>query len=50
MLDVQRLAPQWFLVRDIRGGSVQLVQPRWAMSWLRGPMTREEIRRARTGG
>jgi hypothetical protein len=24
-----------------------LLQPRWAMSFLRGPMTRNEIRRAR---
>ncbi|MFO0615265.1 MAG: helicase HerA-like domain-containing protein [Polyangiaceae bacterium] len=45
---LKRLAPRWFLLRDVhaRGGTVFL-QPRWAMSFLRGPMTRQEIRRAR---
>jgi hypothetical protein len=23
-----------------------LVQPRWAISWMKGPMTRSELRRA----
>lgn len=44
---LQRLAPRWFVVRDAhdeRGPS--LLQPRWAMSWLRGPMTRAELRQA----
>jgi hypothetical protein len=44
---VQRLGPQWFLVRDAHLPGLGLVQPRWAMSWLRGPMTREELRRSR---
>ncbi len=45
---LKKLAPRWFVVRDAhaKGGPV-LVQPRWAMSLLRGPMTRAEIRRAR---
>jgi hypothetical protein len=45
---VQRLAPRWFVMRDAHSqeGSM-LLQPRWAMSWLRGPMTRTELRRAR---
>ena len=45
---LQRLKPRWFIVRDAhaQGGPV-LLQPRWAMSFLRGPMTRVEIRRAR---
>ncbi len=45
---IQRLAPRWFVMRDAhsRNGSV-LLQPRWAMSYLRGPMTRTELRRAR---
>ncbi len=45
---LKRLAPRWFVVRDAhaKGGPV-LMQPRWAMSLLRGPMTRTEIRRAR---
>jgi hypothetical protein len=38
-----------FVVRDAQAddGASMLLQPRWAMSWLRGPMTRHEIRRAR---
>jgi len=41
---VKRLAPRWFLLRDAHasGGPV-LLQPRWAMSFLRGPMTRREL-------
>ncbi|MFO0555301.1 MAG: hypothetical protein U0271_43395 [Polyangiaceae bacterium] len=44
---LKRLAPRWFVVRDSHAdhGSV-LLQPRWAMSFMRGPMTRLEIRRA----
>jgi hypothetical protein len=35
-------------MRDVhaRVGTI-LLQPRWAMSFLRGPMTRNEIRKAR---
>ena len=45
---VKRLAPRWFLMRDAHSAQgLALVQPRWAMSTLRGPMTRLEIRRAR---
>jgi hypothetical protein len=42
------LAPRWFVMRDVhaRQGTV-LMQPRWAMSYMRGPMTGGEIRRAR---
>ena len=47
---VKRLAPRWFVMRDARAGSEPfLLQPRWAMSLLRGPMTRLEIQRARAG-
>lgn len=43
---VQRLAPRWFLVRDVHAeGGLKLVQPRWALSYLRGPMTRAELGR-----
>ncbi|HEX4475047.1 MAG TPA: hypothetical protein VH142_08225, partial [Polyangiaceae bacterium] len=46
---VQRLLPRWFVMRDVHAeSSVTLLQPRWAMSWLRGPMTRGELKRART--
>jgi hypothetical protein len=45
---IKQLAPRWFLMRDAHtsGGAV-LMQPRCAMSFLRGPMTRSEIRAAR---
>jgi len=46
---VQKLAPRWFVMRDVHAGPAPfLVQPRWAISWLRGPMTRTELRKART--
>jgi len=43
----KQLAPRWFVMRDVHSkeGTVFL-QPRWAMSFLRGPMTTGEIRRA----
>jgi hypothetical protein len=44
---VKRLAPRWFVVRDPRSATPTLLNPRWAMSYLRGPMTPSEIRRAR---
>ena len=44
---IKRLATRWLLLRDAnaRGGSV-LLQPRYAMSFLRGPMTRKELAQA----
>ncbi len=44
----KRLAPRWFLMRDVhsKSGTV-LMQPRWAMTFMRGPMTGTEVRRAR---
>jgi hypothetical protein len=47
---LRRLAPRWFVTRDahVEEGTV-LLQPRWAMSFLRGPMTRNEIRAALGG-
>jgi DNA helicase HerA-like ATPase len=45
---LQRLAPRWFLVRNARVKSAPiLMNPRHAMTFMRGPMTRTEIRRAR---
>ena len=44
---ITRLAPRWFVVRDAHVNGVGLVQPRWAMSLMRGPMTRSELKRAR---
>lgn len=47
---VKRLAPRWFLMRDVHAEpGLVFMQPRWTMTYLRGPMTRNEIRRARTG-
>ena len=45
---IKRLSPRWFLMRDAHSnqGPV-LLQPRWTMTYMRGPMTRNEIRRAR---
>ncbi|HEY3497822.1 MAG TPA: helicase HerA-like domain-containing protein [Polyangiaceae bacterium] len=42
------LAPRWFVLRDVHARqSTVLMQPRWAMSFMRGPMTGSEIRKAR---
>ncbi len=44
---VKKLSRGWFVMRDVhRPPSVSLLQVRWALSWLRGPMTRRELRRA----
>jgi hypothetical protein len=45
---VQRLSNRWFVVHNAhatRSGPI-LLQPRQTYSWLRGPMTRTELRRA----
>lgn len=45
---LQRLAPRWFVVRNAHvTGPPVLMNPRHAMSFMRGPMTRVEIRAAR---
>ncbi len=45
---VKRLENRWFLVRNLRSKSdLVLLQPRWAMSYLRGPLTPAEIRMVR---
>lgn len=46
---LSRLAPRWFLMRNAHvpeAGSV-LLNPRQTLSLMRGPLTREELRRAR---
>jgi hypothetical protein len=43
------LAPRWFLLRTHRPPEVKLLQSRTTLSWLRGPMTREDLRRLRGG-
>jgi hypothetical protein len=45
---VKRLAPRWFVVRNVhRRPSTALLQSRTTLSWLRGPMTRADLRRLR---
>jgi hypothetical protein len=45
---VKRLSQRWFLMRDVHSEQgLVFMQPRWALSYLRGPMTRGEIRLAR---
>ncbi len=46
---VKRLTPRWFVVRDAHSAKLTLLNPRWAMSYLRGPMTQCELRRVRVG-
>jgi len=44
---VQRLSERWFVVRNAHvDGPPLLMQPRWAMSMMRGPMTRTEMQAA----
>jgi len=48
---LRQLEPRWFLIRDAhQPGPPQWVRPRFAITVLRGPMTRQEIRRARVRG
>jgi hypothetical protein len=48
---LQRLAPRWFVVRNAHVQSPPiLMQPRYAMTLMRGPMTRVEVRTARGVG
>ncbi|MBI4821904.1 MAG: hypothetical protein HY791_36940 [Deltaproteobacteria bacterium] len=43
---LKRIAPRSFVVRDTKG-ELSILHPRWTMSYLRGPMTSQEIRRVR---
>lgn len=44
---VKNLSPRWFVMRDAHeDGPPVLLQPRWAMSFLKGPLTRVELARA----
>jgi hypothetical protein len=45
---IRKLGPRWFLVRDVHATpNTILLQPRWALSYLRGPMTLGDLRQAR---
>ncbi len=47
---LRRLGPRWFMVRNVHSDSkMTLLKPRWALSYLRGPMMQSEIRRALGG-
>ncbi len=44
---IKKLAKRWFVLRDVHDEQgLRLFQPRWAYSFMRGPMTRAEIQRA----
>jgi hypothetical protein len=43
---VKKLGHRWFVVREAKSDEPTLLNPRWAMSYLRGPMTQLEIRRS----
>jgi hypothetical protein len=44
---LRRLGPRWFMVRNVHSDAkTALLKPRWALSYLRGPMMQSEIRRA----
>jgi hypothetical protein len=44
---IRNLGPRWFLVRNVHAApNSVLLQPRWALSYLRGPMTPGDIRHA----
>jgi hypothetical protein len=44
---VQRLADRWFVIRNAHStAGPLLLHPRYALSWLRGPMTRSDLKRA----
>jgi hypothetical protein len=44
---LKNLRPRWFVTRNAHSGQMMLMQPRWAMTFMRGPMTRTEIKKAR---
>jgi hypothetical protein len=44
---VKQLKRRWFVVRNVHAGEgLRLFQPRQTITWLRGPLTRAELRRA----
>jgi hypothetical protein len=42
---LSRTRKRVFLLHDVHSKGPELMETRWAMSWLRGPMTREDIAR-----
>jgi hypothetical protein len=44
---VKQLKRRWFVVRNVHvGEGLRLFQPRQTITWLRGPLTWAELRRA----
>ena len=44
---VKQISKRWFVMRDVHDDQgLRLFQPRWAYSFMRGPMTRAEIKMA----
>ena len=41
---LKKLQPRWFVVREAKDSKLALLNPRWAMSYLRGPLTGRELR------
>ena len=42
---IKSLPPRTFFLRDVHATEAKLLETRWTLSWLRGPMTRQEIKR-----
>src|SRR5262249_2736554 len=42
---IKSLPGRTFFMRDVHDASARLLDMRWTLSWLRGPMTRQEIKR-----
>lgn len=48
---IKALPPRTFFVRDVHAAQRSpLLETRWTLSWLRGPMTRREIKKLTTDG
>ncbi len=48
---VRKLRPRWFVVRNARAGDAcEFLRVRESLCWLRGPMTRSDLRRLAGGG
>ena len=45
---IKQLSPRWFALRNVhQKPGIRLLNSRTTLSWLKGPMTREDLRRAR---
>ena len=45
---LKALPPRWFVMRDVHASQeTMLVNTRTTMRWMRGPMTRAELKRVR---